>query len=74
MLVDLNKEDLIILLLNFKPNEIKSIDNDLIKNFGDFNKNNEWVWNKEELEKLKETRIYFIYKKCRKSLEIKNKQ
>lgn len=72
MLVDLDKADLIYLLLGVLPDESLYGDS-IISTMGKTDTILGWVWNIEVLEKTKDTRLYFIYKKCKKSLELEKK-
>jgi len=68
MLVELNKQDLISLVVG-KPPYYSVFENILVKKCGYYRggQNDEWRWDGNELEKLSEKQLYNLYLVCRNS-------
>ena len=68
MKIELNKDDLVALVVGSEPNS-KLMNKYTVLKYGNWTGGfvDEWAWNKWELYRLDEEELYNIYKECRES-------
>lgn len=68
MTIELNKDDLVALVVGSEPNS-NLMNKYTVLKYGNWTGGfvDEWAWNKWELYRLDEEELYNIYKECRES-------